>query len=51
MTFIAILKEPSVDGDEDNAAEVYKARGHTELPQDVELELITDQTPVTPVPL
>ncbi|ACI64455.1 predicted protein [Thalassiosira pseudonana CCMP1335] len=28
MTFIAILKEPSVDGDEDNAAEVYKARGH-----------------------
>jgi hypothetical protein len=28
MTFIDILKEPSVDGDEDKAAEVYKARGH-----------------------
>eukprot|EP00970_Alexandrium_tamarense_P014539 scaffold4185_cov163-Alexandrium_tamarense.AAC.9 len=28
MTFIAILKEPSVDGDEDKAAKVFKARGH-----------------------
>eukprot|EP01082_Thalassiosira_pseudonana_P007185 g6353.t1 g6353 contig23:270771-272501(-) len=27
-TFIDILKEPSVVGDEDKAAEVYKARGH-----------------------
>eukprot|EP01082_Thalassiosira_pseudonana_P008928 g7945.t1 g7945 contig26:628814-630550(+) len=28
MTFIDILKEPSIDGDEDKAAKVYKARGH-----------------------
>eukprot|EP01082_Thalassiosira_pseudonana_P005550 g4957.t1 g4957 contig18:316959-317933(-) len=28
MTFIDILKESSVEGDEDKAAEVYKARGH-----------------------
>eukprot|EP00970_Alexandrium_tamarense_P014866 scaffold4456_cov97-Alexandrium_tamarense.AAC.2 len=27
-TFIDILKEPSIDGDEDKAAKVYKARGH-----------------------
>jgi hypothetical protein len=27
MSFLAVMKEPGVDGDEDKAAAIYKTRG------------------------